>query len=117
MKYRIIDPVKREVVRRFFNLEEFDLEEGDVLDVRLYSKLRGGLNPVPLLLEPVPELAEGWHPYPDEKPEKADEPYLVAYKSDGGDEIIYFSFFDGEVFELEDSNLFAWKEMPKIWKE
>ena len=61
MKYRIKDPRKREVVRQFFNREVFDLEEGDVLDMRLYSKLRGGLDPVPLLLEPVLELAEGGH--------------------------------------------------------
>lgn len=118
MKYRIKDPETREKLIALGCPTEFDDNAyQSVGQFEWLSKKTFFLYHLRYELEPIKELAEGWHSYPDEKPEKADELYIVAWKSDSGDEYIDFSFFNGKVFKPLDSKIIAWQERPKIWKE
>ncbi len=68
-----------------------------------------------LEIEPVKELAEGWHPYPDEKPEKEDL-YLTVFRFKGEDGRAFQTFENGK-FRSIDTEVFAWREFPKIWQD
>lgn len=118
MKYRIKDPETREKLIALGCPTEFDDNAyQSVGQFEWQGKKTFFLYHLRYELEPIKELAEGWHPYPDEKPEKANEPYLIALKND--DDVDYFDtrWFDGKVFDLWDSNIIAWRECPKLWKE
>lgn len=120
MRYRIKDP---DVVKAFKILGwTYEFDEADVERFGFYwhGDCRNKIYFDPceeFYVEPVKELAEGWHPYPDEKPEKADELYLVAYKGNDGREHIDTRWFNGKVFDFWISDIFAWREMLEIWKE
>lgn len=130
MKYRIKDNKMREAAITLFGdlAKEFDYGP-DITAVKvsfapLYSinnELPGIFNPLTnkLEIEPVKELAEGWNPYPETKPERAGK-YLIALKRNDGDRDLDYvdaADFAGASFSAFHSDIIAWKEMPKIWKE
>lgn len=120
MKYRI----KNERERRLLNdaLGITELEATNPKDTLLTIRVSFAGNDWLSFFntEPIPQLAEGWHPYPEIKPERAGK-YLVALKcnDDGERNVVDAATFAENCFDAwhSDSNIFAWKEMPKIWKE
>lgn len=117
MKYRVKDPKKRELVKELFGVEIVRSNFADT-ELRVDLSFAGHNFATNLLpVEQVQELAEGWHPYPEEKPKETGW-YLVAIKMNSKDDVDHsqFSTKTGQFFSC-DSITFAWREMPKIWKE
>ena len=119
MRYRVKDPKKRELVKELFGVEIVRSNFADT-ELRVDLSFAGhnfASNHLPV--EQVPELEDGWNPFPQTKPEK-DGRYLVASKCNEGDGKLYFADaanFALNSFDAFHSDIIAWREMPKIWKE
>lgn len=115
MKYRI----KNERERRLLNdaLGITELEATNPKDTLLTIRVSFAGNDWLSFFntEPVKELADGWHPYPETKPEKKGK-YLIAIDNSNLHLVDVLDFV-GESFVAWNSSIIAWKELPKIWKE
>ena len=120
MKYRIKDP---DVVKGFKILGwTYEFDEDDVKRYGFYwhGDCRNKIYFDPceeFYVEPVKELAEGWNPYPERKPQ-VEGKYLCVWRYDPDDSIeqtvIEFRY---EKFRDWDSKIFGWRELPEVWKE
>lgn len=130
MKYRIKDEKFRKAAITLFGdlAKEFDYGSNlTAIEVSLSplhwinNELSCIFHPLTneLEIEPIQELAEGWHPFPETKPQKAGK-YLVALKcnDDGEKNVVDAANFAENCFDAwhSDSDIFAWKELPKLWK-
>ena len=119
MKYRVKEPKKRELVKELFGVEIVRSNFADT-ELRVDLSFAGhnfASNHLPV--EQVPELEDGWNPFPQTKPERAGK-YLVAFKRNDGDRDLDYvdaADFSGASFSTWHSDIIAWREMPKIWKE
>lgn len=115
MKYRIKDPKKQELVKELFGIESFCSNFTDT-ELRADLSFAGrylATNRLPV--EQVQELAEGWNPYPQSKPQKNGK-YLIAI-GEGDLCFVGIGNFAGKSFAAWNPDIIAWREMPKIWKE
>jgi len=115
MKYRVKDPKKRELVKELFDVEIFYSNLADT-ELRVDLSFAGSnfaSNHLPV--EPAQELADGWHPYPNEKPQK-DGKYLCVWKCQDGSIVPTVTTFQFKKFVDWNSSIFGWRELPKVWK-
>lgn len=118
MKYRIKNPNLRRAFESLFGKDlmlDFDLELSQAIaeiSLRVPGK---SMHPytAEIKLEPIPEIIDGWHPFPADKPDKVDR-YLVAYDCDGEKEVDAM-FWNGEYFYPANDDVVAWREFPKYW--
>ena len=115
MKYRIIDPYKRALVKQLFDVETFELLAGDLRDVSITLQCGGDSASQCIPLEPVREFADGWHRYPEEKPGKTRK-YIVAIDYEDERDVDVMTWCEDH-FSPVDEAVIAWQEFPKIWKE
>lgn len=116
MKFQITDSKDREAVKRLFNRDTFDLPVGDLWNVSITIRCGENSAEVCIPLDPIREFAEGWHPYPEEKPKEVAQ-FLVARKRDDSSAKDFgIAHWGGGFFYPVDSDIFAWREIPKIWK-
>lgn len=126
MKYRIKDDKLRKAAITLFGdlAKEFDYGSNlTAIEVSLAhlhwinNELSCIFHPLTneLEIEPIQELADGWHPYPETKPEKGGS-YFCAIHLNQQDTVVIATYDKYTDFRGWDSDIFAWKEMPKIWK-
>ena len=117
MKYRIKDLKARKAVKEIFDFETFDSVFPDTeLKITLsFAKNSFAVNFFET--EPIRDLAEGWNPYPETKPE-AECPYLCVIHHKASDSVFHSVIkFTNNRFEDWNSQVFAWRELPKTWKD
>lgn len=119
MEFRIKDPKKRKLAQDLLGVENFNSNLSDT-ELRV-DLIFGGRNFASNFfdVEQIRELAEGWNPFPQTKPERAGK-YLIALKRNDGDRDLDFvdaADFAGASFSAFHSDIIAWREMPNIWKE
>lgn len=118
MKYRIKDPDERKAIEFLTGVSEFSIDDirhryWQVLNDELHYDIRGTME-----VEPVKKLEDGWNPFPQTKPQKEGR-YLVALKCSDNSELDFVdaATFTGNCFSAWQSDIIAWREMPKIWKD
>lgn len=115
MKYRIKDKTERKLINALLGISEFASElQDNSLTIRV-SFAGNAFGVWFFETEPVKELEDGWHPYPQEKPEKNGK-YLIAVSNDDL-YLVDVIDFTRNSFVAWNADIIAWKEMPKIWKE
>ena len=118
MIYRVKDSKRRNLVNELLSIENFKSNTPNP-EIKVLFVV-DGITRARIFLgsEPVQELAEGWHPFPQTKPQKEGR-YLVALKcSDNSNlDFVDAATFTGNCFSAWQSDIIAWKEMPKIWIE
>lgn len=117
MKYRIKDKTERELINALFGITELNAEsDSQGTSLCIQASFAGNNYGIWYFkTEPTQELAEGWHPYPETKPEKKGK-YLIAIDNFNLHLVDVLDFV-GESFVAWNSSIIAWKELPKIWKE
>ena len=117
MKYRVKDPKKRKLVKDLFDIEIFNSNFADT-ELRVDLSFAGhnfASNYLPV--EKVPELADGWNPYPETKPQKEGN-YLCVVRHTPSNSIFHSVItFTRNKFVDWDLQVFAWRELPKTWEE
>ena len=116
MKYRVKDPKKRKLVKELFDIEEINSEHTSTeLRVDLcFDGINFASNYLPV--EKVQELADGWNPYPQVKPQK-DGKYLCVWKCQDGSIVPTVTTFQFKKFVDWNSQIFAWRELPEVWRD
>ena len=115
MKYRIKDETERRLIKALFGITEFTSEFQDK-SLTIRASFAGDDFGVWFFeTEPVQELADGWNPYPQSKPQKNGK-YLIAI-GEGDLCFVDIGNFAGKSFAAWNPDIIAWREMPKIWKE
>lgn len=116
MKYRIKDDTERKLINALFGITEFTSESQDnSLTIRA-SFAGDGFGVWFFKTEPVQELAESWNSYPETKPEKKGS-YFCAIHLNQQNTVVVATYDKYSGFRGWDSDIFAWQELPKIWKE
>jgi len=118
MKYRIKDKTERELINALFGITELNAaSDSQGTSLCIQASFAGDNYGIWYFkTEPAQELADGWHPYPEIKPEK-DGSYFCAIHLNQQDTVTVATYDKYTGFRSWDSDVFAWKEMPKIWKE
>lgn len=115
---RVKDPKRRNLVNELLSIENFKSSTPNP-EIKVLFVV-DGITRARIFLgaEPVQELAEGWHPFPQTKPQK-EGTYLIALKRNDDRELDFVDAagFAGNSFSAFHSDIIAWREMPKIWKE
>lgn len=115
MKYRIKDETERRLIKALFGITEFTSEfQDNSLSIRV-SFAGDDFGVWSFETEPVQELADGWNPYPQSKPQKNGK-YLIAI-GEGDLCFVGIGNFAGKSFAAWNPDIIAWRETPKIWKE
>ena len=118
MKYKIQDERERKLIDPLldlFGIKELDATEPKDTLLSIQISFAGHSRVSFFNTEPVKELEDGWHPYPETKPEKKGK-YLIAIDNFNLHLVDVLDFV-GESFVAWNSSIIAWKELPKIWKE
>ena len=115
MKYRVKDPKARKLIKELFDIEEIN-------SAHTSTELRvdlcfDGINFASnyLTVEKIQELAEGWHPYPQVKPQKEGKYLCVWRYPDNSIEKTVITFH-GKKFVDWNSDIFGWRALPEVWK-